>query len=137
MKKIYCSIGLLAFIGMKAQVFEEVTPSPFKNSYYSSIAVGDYNNDGYKDVFFAGALDTDGNGKVDTTINELYKNNNGVFELAQVIEDYPVHLSSVKFIDFDNGRHGWPRSDGPDARVRAFRAAPRCAPGSRRPPPGP
>ena len=102
MKKIYCSIGLLAFIPMKAQVFEEVTPSPFKNSYYSSIAVGDYNNDGYKDVFFAGALDTDGNGKVDTTINELYKNNNGVFELAQVIEDYPVHLSSVKFIDFDN-----------------------------------
>ncbi|MGP1500987.1 MAG: T9SS type A sorting domain-containing protein [Bergeyella cardium] len=102
MKKIYCSIGLLAFIGMKAQVFEEVTPSPFKNSYYSSIAVGDYNNDGYKDVFFAGALDTDNDNDVDTTINELYKNNNGVFELAQVIEDYPVHLSSVKFIDFDN-----------------------------------
>lgn len=102
MRKFFIPIYLLHLSFISAQNFEEVAPSPFKSFYYSAAAVEDYDKDGYLDVFFTGALDVDNNGNVDSTINELYKNENGNFKVQQRFEDKAVHLSDVKFIDFDN-----------------------------------
>lgn len=102
MTKIYFSIALVAAHFLNAQLFEEVENTPFRNFFYSSSAVGDYNNDGFKDVFFTGAIDSNGDTNVDTTFNELYKNTNGVFSVAQEFPENAVHLSDSRFIDFDN-----------------------------------
>ncbi len=101
MRKVYFTIGLLSIITVKAQQFEEVS-TPFKNFFYSSSAVGDYNNDGFKDIFFTGAIDSDNDTNVDVTFNEFYQNNNGTYAVSQSFDTNAVHLSDVKFIDFDN-----------------------------------
>ena len=102
MKIFYITLGLLALVTIKAQQFEEIQETPFKNFFYSASAVGDFNNDGFKDLFFTGAIDSDDDANVDVTFNEFYQNNNGVFFSKQLFENNAVHLSDVKFIDFDN-----------------------------------
>lgn len=102
MTKIYFALSLITVVSVNAQQFEEIQETPFKDFYYASSAVGDLNNNGFKDVFFAGAIDSDGDTNVDSTFNELYQNNNGNFSVAQSFDTNAVHLSDVKFIDFDN-----------------------------------
>lgn len=102
MKKIYFALGSLITMSMNAQVFEDVTTDVMKGFYYSSFATGDVNNNGFKDVFFTGAIDSNDDGNVDFTQNEFYKNTNGAFSLGQTFTENAVHLSDVKFIDFDN-----------------------------------
>ena len=99
MKKVYFSIVLIAATLTNAQQFQEI-PTVFKDYSFSAAAIGDYNNDGFQDVFFTGAVDDGGL----VTHNEFYKNTNGVFSVQQVFTDNAVHFNNgnVKFIDFDN-----------------------------------
>ena len=103
MKKICIplTIAALAFANAQ-QKFEEVTPTSFKAFYYGKASIGDVNNDGFKDVFFTGTVDEDGDNYPDVTKNELYKNDNGTFVPLQLFPENAVHFSDNKFIDFDN-----------------------------------
>ncbi|ADX68562.1 FG-GAP-like repeat-containing protein [Weeksella virosa] len=100
MKKVFPLLVLLPF-GMKAQMFTEVNTN-LKNYYYSSADIGDFDGDGFLDVIMNGAIDSDMSGDVDKTHNEIYRNNNGVFELYGELGDNSTHLGDIKFIDFDN-----------------------------------
>ena len=102
MKKFYISILALSAIITKAQSFEEVSQPALQNYFYSASAVADFDNDGFQDIFFTGAIDSDGDTNVDVTSNDFYKNTNGNFSSIQNFGDNSVHLSAVKFIDFDN-----------------------------------
>lgn len=102
MKKFYISILALSAIITKSQSFEEVSQPALQNYFYSASAVADFDNDGFQDIFFTGAIDSDGDTNVDVTSNDLYKNTNGNFSSIQNFGETSVHLSAVKFIDFDN-----------------------------------
>ncbi|MNK45759.1 Beta-agarase D precursor [compost metagenome] len=102
MKKFYISILALSAIITKAQIFAEVSQPAIQNYFYSASAVADFDNDGFQDIFFTGAIDSDGDTNVDVTSNDFYKNTNGNFSSIQNFGDNSVHLSAVKFIDFDN-----------------------------------
>ncbi|KFC22002.1 T9SS type A sorting domain-containing protein [Epilithonimonas lactis] len=102
MKKFYISILALSAMITKAQSFEEVSQPALQNYFYSASAVADFDNDGFQDIFFTGAIDSDGDTNVDVTSNDFYKNTNGNFSSIQNFGDNSVHLSAVKFIDFDN-----------------------------------
>ncbi len=102
MKKFYIPIFALSAIIIKAQSFEEISQPNLKSYFYSAAAVADFNNDGFQDIFFTGAIDSDGDTNVDATSNSLYKNTNGTFSSIQDFGENSVHLSAVKFIDFDN-----------------------------------
>lgn len=102
MKKFYISILALSATITKAQSFEEVSQPALQNYFYSASAVADFDNDGFQDIFFTGAIDSDGDTNVDVTSNDFYKNTNGNFSSIQNFGDNSVHLSVVKFIDFDN-----------------------------------
>ncbi|MBV6881594.1 T9SS type A sorting domain-containing protein [Epilithonimonas ginsengisoli] len=102
MKKSYISILALSAIITKSQSFEEVSQPALQNYFYSASAVADFDNDGFQDIFFTGAIDSDGDTNVDVTSNDFYKNTNGNFSSIQNFGDNSVHLSAVKFIDFDN-----------------------------------
>lgn len=102
MKKFYISVFVLSAMMSQAQSFEEVSQPAFQNYFYSAAAVADFDNDGFQDVFFTGAIDSDGDTNVDATSNSLYKNTSGNFSSIQDFAENSVHLSSVKFIDFDN-----------------------------------
>lgn len=86
----------------KSQSFVEVSQPALQNYFYSASAVADFDNDGFQDIFFTGAIDSDGDTNVDVTSNDLYKNTNGNFSSIQNFGETSVHLSAVKFIDFDN-----------------------------------
>ncbi len=102
MKKLYIPILVLSAIVAKAQSFEEISQPNLQNYFYSAAAVADVDNDGIQEIFFTGAIDSDGDTNVDITSNSLYKNTNGVFSSVQDFGDNSVHLSAVKFLDFDN-----------------------------------
>ncbi len=103
MRKLYFSVVVLTAVMAKAQQFQEITPVPFKNFYYSAAAVGDADGDGFQDVYFTGAIEPGDDGEGDyQTYNEYYKNNAGVFSVQQEIAVNPVHLSDAVFLDFDN-----------------------------------
>ncbi|WP_300668828.1 VCBS repeat-containing protein [Soonwooa sp.] len=84
----------------QGQNFVEQTTN-FKDFYYSSSSVGDFNNDGFLDIAITGAIDSDEDGNVDTTVTYIYKNINGKLTEHQVLQA-PVHLGDIKFIDIDN-----------------------------------
>jgi len=102
MKKFYIPIFALSAIIIKAQSFEEISQPNLQSYFYSAAAVADFDNDGFQDIFFTGAIDSDGDSNVDVTSNDLYKNTNGNFSSIQNFGENSVHLSAVKFIDFDN-----------------------------------
>ncbi|MPS72015.1 MAG: T9SS type A sorting domain-containing protein [Chryseobacterium sp.] len=102
MKKFYVSLFFLSAMISQAQSFEEISQPNLKNYFYSAVAVADVDNDGFQDIFFTGAIDSDEDTNVDSTSNSLYKNSNGTFSSVQEFGENSVHLSDVKFIDFDN-----------------------------------
>lgn len=101
MRKITFLAILFPFL-IQAQTFEEME-TELENYYYSAADVADFNGDGYIDIMMTGAIDSDLDGGVDYTFNELYKNADGTTFLPhQGYDGSSVHLSDIKFIDFDN-----------------------------------
>ncbi|MCS3531535.1 T9SS type A sorting domain-containing protein [Chryseobacterium sp. JUb7] len=100
MKKIYILLGMLP-IGMMAQNFTEIQ-SNTANFYYPAADYADIDGDGIQDIVMNGAIDSDGDGSVDTTYNEVYKGNGTDFTVYANLGVNANHLGDIKFIDFDN-----------------------------------
>jgi len=91
----------ILYSNQRQGVFKDITEdSGLKNnSGSSSVAVGDYNNDGFLDLFIT---------SINGENNELYSNlGNGSFELEKNIKEMFATLQDVKaydtkFFDFDN-----------------------------------
>ena len=66
-----------------------------------SIAIADYNSDGYDDFIVTGLIDTDSNDSGDTPITNLYQNNtNSIFNLDTSLQG--VWSKSIDLGDYDN-----------------------------------
>lgn len=82
---------------MGADTFEEQTEILFDNIYLGSVAVGDYNKDGFSDVLISGYGDRVG------SVTKLYKNNGEGLLLEQENVSLPISNSpAVKFMDYNN-----------------------------------
>lgn len=88
-------------IGMMAQNFTEIQ-SNTANFYYPAADYADIDGDGIQDIVMNGAIDSDGDGSVDTTYNEVYKGNGTDFTVYANLGVNANHLGDIKFIDFDN-----------------------------------
>lgn len=100
MKRISILLSLLP-LSMVAQNFTEVQTS-MNNFYYPASDIGDINNDGLQDIVVNGAIDSDGDGNVDTTYNGIYKNNGTTFIPYADLGADATHLGDIKFIDYNN-----------------------------------
>ncbi|AZA85026.1 hypothetical protein C1637_12885 [Chryseobacterium lactis] len=87
-------------VAITAQNFTEIQTG-MNNFYYSAADIADINNDGKLDIVLNGAIDSDGDGNVDTTYNEVYKNNGTTFSPYAGL-DGGTHLGDIKFIDYNN-----------------------------------
>ncbi|NPA68426.1 MAG: hypothetical protein GXO50_07455, partial [Chlorobi bacterium] len=77
--------------------FSEQTQIDLYGVYYSSVAWGDYNNDGYPDILISGDRDTD------PCISVIYKNNgDGTFTEQTGITLPGVKKGSVSWCDYNN-----------------------------------
>lgn len=99
-KKIYIILSMVP-VGFMAQDFTEAQ-SGMKNFYYSSSDVADIDHDGFQDVVINGAIDSDGDGNVDTSYNEVYKNNGTTLVPYANLGANATHLGDIKFIDYNN-----------------------------------
>ncbi|PIF47306.1 putative secreted protein (Por secretion system target) [Chryseobacterium sp. 52] len=100
MKRICILLSMLP-IGLVAQNYTEIQ-TDMKNFYYGSADAADMDNDGKQDVVINGAIDSDGDGNVDTSFNEVYKNNGtSLVPYADLGAD-ATHLGDIKFMDFNN-----------------------------------
>ena len=102
MRKVYLPLCLSVFACINAQQFKEVMPPAFKNFFFGRVAIADFNNDGYKDLFFTGTVDENNNNLPDYSFNTFYKNTNGTFSPLQSFRENSAYLGDAKFIDFDN-----------------------------------
>lgn len=100
MKRISILLSMLP-IGIMAQTFTEVQTS-MNNYYYPASDIGDIDNDGLQDIVVNGAIDSDGDGNVDTTYNGIYKNNGTTFIPYADLGADATHLGDIKFIDYNN-----------------------------------
>lgn len=100
MKKIYIFLSMVP-VGFMAQTFTEVQTA-LNNFYYPASDIGDIDNDGFQDIVVNGAIDSDGDGNVDTTYNEIYKNNGTTFVPYANLGSDATHLGDIKFIDYNN-----------------------------------
>ncbi|MFZ4930199.1 T9SS type A sorting domain-containing protein [Chryseobacterium sp. Mn2064] len=100
MKKIYILLSMLP-ISLSAQNFSEIQTG-MRNFYYSAADIADIDNDGKLDIVMNGAIDSDGDGNVDSTFNEVYKNNgSSLLPFAGFGTDV-THLGDIRFIDYNN-----------------------------------
>ena len=100
MKKIYILCSMLP-VSIMAQNFTEVQTS-MNNFYYSAADIADIDNNGTLDIVLNGAIDSDGDGNVDSTYNEVYQNNGTTLLPFAGLGADVTHLGDVKFIDFNN-----------------------------------
>lgn len=100
MKKIYVLLYMIP-VSFAAQTFSEVQ-TDIRNFYYPAGDTGDVNNDGFQNIVINGAIDADGDGNVDTTFNEVYKNNGTTFTPYANFGADVTHLGDIKFIDYNN-----------------------------------
>ncbi|WP_426046327.1 T9SS type A sorting domain-containing protein [Chryseobacterium sp. NFX27] len=100
MRRICILLSMLP-VGLMAQDYTEIQ-SGMKNFYYGSAAAADMDGDGKQDVVINGAIDTDHDGNVDTSFNEVYKNNGISLEPYAHLGVNATHLGDIKFMDFDN-----------------------------------
>lgn len=100
MKKFTILAALFPFV-IQAQSFEE-TETIMKDYFYSSSHVADFDGDGFVDIIHNGAIDSNNDTNVDTTLNEIYKNENGVLSVFGDLGINSTHLGDIKFMDFDN-----------------------------------
>ncbi|AZA55457.1 T9SS C-terminal target domain-containing protein [Chryseobacterium sp. G0201] len=88
-------------IGIMAQTFTEIQTS-MNNYYYPASDIGDIDDDGLQDIVVNGAIDSDGDGNVDTTYNGIYKNNGTTFIPYADLGADATHIGDIKFIDYNN-----------------------------------
>lgn len=100
MKKIYILCSMLP-VGITAQNFTEVQTS-MNNFYYSAADIADIDNNGTPDIVLNGAIDSDGDGNVDSTYNEVYQNNGTTLLPFVGLGADVTHLGDIKFIDYNN-----------------------------------
>jgi len=100
MKKI-CILLSMVPVALSAQDYIEVQ-SDMKNFYYGAAHVADMDDDGKPDVVINGAVDADNDGSVDTSFNEVYRNEGtSLVPYANLGVD-ATHLGDIKFMDFNN-----------------------------------
>lgn len=87
-------------VALAAQNFSEIQTGT-SNFYYSAADIADIDNNGTQDIVFNGAIDSDGDGNVDQTYNEVYKNEGSNLS-PYVSLDGVTHLGDIKFIDYNN-----------------------------------
>jgi len=100
MKRISILLSMLP-IGMMAQNFTEIQTG-MKNFYYSASDIADIDQDGFQDIVVNGAIDSDGDGNVDTSFNEVYRNNGTTLIPYADLGADATHLGDIKFIDYNN-----------------------------------
>ncbi|CEJ71185.1 FG-GAP repeat protein [Chryseobacterium oranimense G311] len=100
MKEICIFLSMLP-VGLMAQDYIEIQTG-MKNYYYGAADTADMDGDGKPDIVINGAIDSDHDGNVDTSFNEVYKNNGvSLMPYADLGVD-ATHLGDIKFMDFDN-----------------------------------
>lgn len=100
MKRIYILLSMLP-VGLAAQSFTEVQTG-MKNFYYSAADIADIDNNGTLDIVLNGAIDSDGDGNVDSTYNEVYQNNGSTLLPYADLGGDVTHMGDIRFIDFNN-----------------------------------
>ncbi|WP_238640218.1 T9SS type A sorting domain-containing protein [Chryseobacterium elymi] len=100
MKRIYILLSMLP-VGLMAQDYTEIQ-SGMENFYYGSADTADMDGDGKQDAVINGAIDTDNDGNVDASFNEVYKNNGTSLEPYASLGVNATHLGDIKFMDFNN-----------------------------------
>ncbi|NIF04128.1 T9SS type A sorting domain-containing protein [Chryseobacterium sp. Tr-659] len=88
-------------VGITAQSFSEVQTS-LNNFYYAAADIADMDNNGTLDIVFNGAIDSDGDGNVDSTYNEVYQNNGTTLSPYAGLGGDVTHLGDIKFMDYNN-----------------------------------
>ncbi|MBP1167369.1 hypothetical protein JOE44_004253 [Chryseobacterium sp. PvR013] len=100
MKRIYILWSMLP-VSLMAQNFTEVQTN-MNNFYYSAADIADIDNNGTLDIVLNGAIDSDGDGNVDSTYNEVYQNNGTTLLPFAGLGADVTHLGDIKFIDYNN-----------------------------------
>lgn len=100
MKRIYFLLSMLP-VGLMAQNFTEVQTG-MKNFYYSAADIADIDNNGTLDIVLNGAIDSDGDGNVDRTYNEVYKNSGTTLLPYIDLGSNVTHLGDIRFMDYNN-----------------------------------
>ncbi|WP_227413154.1 T9SS type A sorting domain-containing protein [Chryseobacterium culicis] len=100
MKRIYILWSMLPFSVM-AQNFSEIQTG-MNNFYYSAADIADMDNNGTMDLVLNGAIDSDGDGNVDRTYNEVYQNNGTTLLPYAGLGADVTHLGDIRFIDYNN-----------------------------------
>ncbi|WP_353150832.1 T9SS type A sorting domain-containing protein [Chryseobacterium sp.] len=100
MKRIYMLLSMLP-VGLSAQNFTEIQTG-MNNFYYSAADIADIDNNGTLDIVFNGAIDSDGDGNVDTSYNEVYQNHGTSWSGYADLGSDANHLGDIKFIDYNN-----------------------------------
>ena len=100
MRRIYILWSMLP-VSLMAQNFTEVQTS-MNNFYYSAADIADIDNNGTMDIVLNGAIDSDGDGNVDSTYNEVYQNNGTTLLPYAGLGADVTHLGDIRFIDYNN-----------------------------------
>ncbi|UKB83188.1 T9SS type A sorting domain-containing protein [Chryseobacterium sp. MEBOG06] len=100
MRKIYILLSMIP-VALAAQNFTEIQTG-MNNFYYSAADIADMDNNGTLDIVMNGAIDSDGDGNVDSTFNEVYQNNGTTLLPYANLGNDVTHLGDIKFIDFNN-----------------------------------
>jgi hypothetical protein len=88
-------------VSVMAQNFTEIQTG-MNNFYYSAADIADMDNNGTMDLVLNGAIDSDGDGNVDRTYNEVYQNNGTTLLPYAGLGADVTHLGDIRFIDYNN-----------------------------------
>ncbi|PQA95674.1 hypothetical protein B0A69_04680 [Chryseobacterium shigense] len=100
MKRICILLSMLP-VGLIAQDYTEIQTG-MKNFYYGAADAADMDGDGKLDIVINGAIDSDSDGNVDSSFNEVYKNNGTSLVPYANLGVNATHLGDIKFMDFNN-----------------------------------
>lgn len=100
MRRICILLSMLP-VGLIAQDYTEIQ-TDMKNFYYGAADAADMDGDGKLDVVINGAIDSDSDGNVDRSFNEIYKNNGTSLVPYANLGVSATHLGDIKFMDFNN-----------------------------------
>jgi hypothetical protein len=93
MKRIFIPFVLIT-VSLNAQIFQEVQ-TDISNYGYASLSVGDFDADGFQDLLICG------DDFLSNTQCDIYKNNNGVFQFYQGLQQ-GTYLGDLRFVNLRN-----------------------------------